>query len=316
MAVMVMGRILEIMAEILVGRLLKMNVVMVVELIFEMRAIIVVGRTLEMKEAMEVGQSFSAVVNNNNAVGEYVEREKTISKANPYYKKSEFLLEKDRLPSEINRKLKPNVEAKKDRDVSNHGLAFDDNYREQLYRSLLGKLLRQLITRVDDRVRISLSGGNLNFEKIKEIKRTLEGDLSQVRSYVKRIKDMEQDHQEYLGGDYVIENRSVVRVKYSQQRPFHSRPYQPPSLSAVVNNNNAVGEYVEKEKRLPKANPYYKNSEFLLEKDRLPSEINRKLKPNVAGKKDRGASNHSLAFDNNYRKQLYRSLLSKLLRLS
>ncbi|PHT71906.1 hypothetical protein T459_22691 [Capsicum annuum] len=94
-------------------------------------------------------------------------------------------------------------------------------------------------------------------------------------------------HQEYLGGDYVIKNRSVVRVKYSQQRPFHSRPYQPPCLSAVVNNNNAVGEYVEREKRLPKANPYYKNSEFLLEKDRLPSEINRKLKPNVAGKKDR-----------------------------
>ncbi|KAF3630536.1 hypothetical protein FXO38_27095 [Capsicum annuum] len=89
-----------------------------------------------------ITNSFSAVVNNNNAVGEYVEREKTISKANPYYKNSEFLLEKDRLPSEINRKLKPNVGAKKDREVSNHGLAFDDNYRKQLYRSLLGKLLR------------------------------------------------------------------------------------------------------------------------------------------------------------------------------
>ncbi|PHT96752.1 hypothetical protein BC332_34322 [Capsicum chinense] len=75
-------------------------------------------------------------------VGEYVEREKRISKANPYYKNSEFLLEKDRLPSEINRKLKPNVGGKKARDVSNHGLAFDDNYRKQLYRSLLGKLLR------------------------------------------------------------------------------------------------------------------------------------------------------------------------------
>ncbi|KAF3633020.1 hypothetical protein FXO38_25809 [Capsicum annuum] len=119
-----------------------MNLVMVVELIFEMRIAIVVGRALEKKEAMVVGRSFSAVVNNNNAVGEYVEREKRISKANPYYKNSEFLLEKDRLPSEINRKLKPNVGGKKARDVSNHGLAFDDNYRKQLYRSLLGKLLR------------------------------------------------------------------------------------------------------------------------------------------------------------------------------
>ncbi|PHT28215.1 hypothetical protein CQW23_32186 [Capsicum baccatum] len=101
-------------------------------------------------------------------------------------------------------------------------------------------------------------------------------------------------HQEYLGGHNVTKN----------------------SLSAVVNNNNAVGEYVEREKRIPKANPYYKNSEVLLEKDRLTSEINRKLKPNVGRKKYRGVSNHGFAFDDNYRKQLNRSLLGKLLRLS
>ncbi|KAF3624218.1 hypothetical protein FXO38_30374 [Capsicum annuum] len=113
--------------------------------------------------------------------------------------------------------------------------------------------------------------------------------------------------QEYLGGDNVFENRSVVRVKYSQPGLFGHRPYQPPSLSAVVNNNNAVGEYVVREKRTPKENLYCKNSEFLLDKDILPSEINRKLKTNGGGKKDRGVSNHGFAFDDNYRKQLYRS---------
>ncbi|PHT25663.1 hypothetical protein CQW23_34713 [Capsicum baccatum] len=77
--------------------------------------------------------------------------------------------------------------------------------------------------------------------------------------------------QEYLGGDNVFENRSVVRVKYSQPGTFLHRPYQPPSLSAVVNINNAVGEYLEREKRTPKKNSYYKKSEFLLEKDILPS---------------------------------------------
>ncbi|PHT29638.1 hypothetical protein CQW23_30770 [Capsicum baccatum] len=91
--------------------------------------------------------------------------------------------------------------------------------------------------------------------------------------------------QEYLGGDNVIEN----------------------SLSAVVNNNNVVGEYVEREKRTPKENSYYKNAVFVLKKDGLPSEINRKLKTKGGGKKDSGVSNHGFAFDDNYRKQLYRS---------
>ncbi|PHT97153.1 hypothetical protein BC332_33923 [Capsicum chinense] len=267
----------------------------------------------------------------NDRVGEYVEREKRISKANPYYKNSEFLLEKDRLPSEINRKLKPNVGGKKARDVSNHGLAFDDNYRKQLYRSLLGKLLR---TNFGNKGRyvgrkfvenVGGDGGGTDFgnDGRDSGRRDVGNEGSMVvgrrGGICVGVPDggiISHSYQEYLGGDNVIKNRSVVRVKYSQQRPFHSRPYQPPSLSAVVNNNNTVGQYVGREKRLPKANPYYKNSEFLLEKDRLPSEINRKLKPNVGGKKDSGASNHSLAFDNNYRKQLYRRLLSKLLRLS
>ncbi|KAF3617976.1 hypothetical protein FXO38_33671 [Capsicum annuum] len=85
------------------------------------------------------------------------------------------------------------------------------------------------------------------------------------------------------------------------------RTYQPPSLSAVVNNNNVVGEYVEREKRTPKENSYYKNAAFVLKKDGLPSEINRKLKTKGGGKKDSGVSNHGFAFDDNYKKQLYRS---------
>ncbi|PHT26526.1 hypothetical protein CQW23_33862 [Capsicum baccatum] len=77
-------------------------------------------------------------------------------------------------------------------------------------------IVRTLITRVDDRVRISLSGGNLNIEKIRDTR----------------------------------------------------------------NNNNVVGEYVKRDKWPRKANPFYMNSEFLLENDILPSEINRKLKTN------------------------------------
>ncbi|PHT37724.1 hypothetical protein CQW23_21297 [Capsicum baccatum] len=234
-----------------------------------------------------IKNSFSAVVNNNNAVGEYGEREKRISNVNPYYKNSEFLLEKDRLPSEINRKLKPNVGAKKDRDVSNHGLAFDDNYRKQLYRSLLGKLFR-LSYAQDPFITAGKRGKKViiifKVDPQNHTLRLLRTNVGNKGRYVGRtfVENEGRDvggtyfgnEGRDSGGDYVIKNRSVVRVKYSQQRPFHSRPYQPPSLSAVVNNNNVVGEYVEREKRLLKANPYYKNSEFLLEKDRLPSEIN------------------------------------------
>ncbi|PHT37735.1 hypothetical protein CQW23_21308 [Capsicum baccatum] len=39
------------------------------------------------------------------------------------------------------------------------------------------EIFRPLITRVDDRVRVSLSGGNLNIEKIRDTRSTLEGDL-------------------------------------------------------------------------------------------------------------------------------------------
>lgn len=50
-------------------------------------------------------------------------------------------------------------------------------------------------------------------------------------------------------------------------------------LSVAVMDNRS-NEFIEKEKRTPKANQYYRNSEFLLGKDRLPSESNKRLKTN------------------------------------
>ncbi|PHT71905.1 hypothetical protein T459_22690 [Capsicum annuum] len=82
------------------------------------------------------------------------------------------------------------------------------------------EIVRPLIARVDDRVRVSLSGGNFNSEKIRDTRK----------------------------GEVDTKGKSV-----------------------------------------------------------LPSEINRKLKTNGEGKKDRSVSNHAFAFDDNYRKQLYKS---------
>lgn len=71
-------------------------------------------------------------------------------------------------------------------------------------------------------------------------------------------------------------NSEVGSVTNSDMRPY--QPYQQLSVSVVDNNHFGVGEFVEKEKRTPKANQYYRKSEFLLGKDRLPPETINKPK--------------------------------------
>ncbi|KAH6835701.1 hypothetical protein C2S53_017729 [Perilla frutescens var. hirtella] len=87
-------------------------------------------------------------------------------------------------------------------------------------------------------------------------------------------------------------------------------------LSVAVTNNRS-SEFVEKEKRTPKANQYYRNSEFLLGKDRLPSESNKRLKTNN-GRKHGGETDHAMGygfgFDKN-RNQVFKNCSSLLQRL-
>ncbi|XP_073302327.1 uncharacterized protein [Primulina huaijiensis] len=86
---------------------------------------------------------------------------------------------------------------------------------------------------------------------------------------------------------------------------------------AVMENTHDAGEIIDKEKRTPKANQYYRNSEFLLGKDRLPPESNKKLKTNH-GRKHGGRSEQApdfgFGFDKN-RNQVFKSCSSILQRL-
>ncbi|KAK6132500.1 hypothetical protein DH2020_033800 [Rehmannia glutinosa] len=100
-------------------------------------------------------------------------------------------------------------------------------------------------------------------------------------------------------------------------RNLETRPYSRQLSVAVMENNYGASEFVEKEKRTPKANQFYRNSEFLLGKDRLPPESNKRLKTNN-GRKHSGESEHGFGFGfHKSKNQVFKncsSLLQKLMK--
>ncbi|KAL1567282.1 transcription factor GTE4-like [Salvia divinorum] len=98
-------------------------------------------------------------------------------------------------------------------------------------------------------------------------------------------------------------------------RNLEPRVYSRQFSVAVIDNRS--NEFIEKEKRTPKANQYYRNSEFLLGKDRLPSESNKRLKTNHGRKHSREpehAMGFGFGFDKN-RNQVLKNCSSLLQRL-
>lgn len=142
-----------------------------------------------------------------------------------------------------------------------------------------GGFLRQ------DKVRISLSMKSKR--DALELRRTLESERDRVRSLMRRIESNEG--QKNGDGD-----RERVSVGVGVGLPRMLKPLNP--LSVLVNENSKMGnDSVEKEKRMPKANKFYRNSEFLLAKDKIP-ESNKKMKSN--GKKGGGSGVRMESFPN------------------
>ncbi|XP_027342706.1 transcription factor GTE4 isoform X2 [Abrus precatorius] len=143
---------------------------------------------------------------------------------------------------------------------------------------------------LDNRVKISLA--TRSKQEMRELRRRLESELYTVRNLVNRI----EEKQGLSGGygnssmlvDHRIDNEGGIECPPSEvvsgavpREP--TRSLHKLSLS-VLENSQGVGEIVEKEKRTPKANQFYRNSEFLLAKDKFPpAESNKKSKLN--GKK-------------------------------
>lgn len=145
----------------------------------------------------------------------------------------------------------------------------------------------------ENRMKINLASRSK--QEMRELRRKLESELDMVRSLVKRI----EAKQGQIGGfNHSLVTNEGVNNSGAVLRRVHSevasvgvprevtRPLHQLSIS-VLENSQGMSDIVEKEKRTPKANQFYHNSEFLLAKDKFPpAESNKKTKLN--GKKHGG----------------------------
>ncbi|XP_028778223.1 transcription factor GTE4-like [Neltuma alba] len=145
---------------------------------------------------------------------------------------------------------------------------------------------------LDNRIKINLSSRSK--QEVLELKRKLENELDTVRSLVRKIEVKLGQIGKYGKSNPLVSDRidngivpRRVQSEGASVVPQESiRPSHRLNLS-VLENSHGASEIVEKEKRTPKANQLYRNSEFLLGKDKFPpAESNKKSKLN--GKKQGG----------------------------
>ncbi|XP_022717204.1 transcription factor GTE5, chloroplastic-like isoform X2 [Durio zibethinus] len=181
----------------------------------------------------------------------------------------------------------------------------------------------------DNLVKINLNV--LSKNEVRLLKRKLATELEQVRGLVKRFEVKESrlsggyansrvsgnENVDRGGVSLVRVNSDVGSVGLPSSRSFHGL-----SVSVVEHDHSNHGdggggsEFVEKEKRTPKANQYYKNSEFVSGKEKLkPTESNKKMKPKV-GKSNGGQMGGGISTEK-FSNQLFKScsdLLGKLMK--
>ncbi|XP_039026157.1 transcription factor GTE4-like isoform X2 [Hibiscus syriacus] len=138
----------------------------------------------------------------------------------------------------------------------------------------------------ENRVKVNLASRSK--QQMWELRRKLESELDLVRNLVKRIEAKEaQISNSHVtmndGADYRFKRvqPEVTPVGIPQEPVKQNRPLNQLNIP-VLENSQGVSENIEKEKRTPKANQFYRNSEFLLAKDKFPpAESNKKLKLNA-----------------------------------
>ncbi|KAK8579260.1 hypothetical protein V6N13_142472 [Hibiscus sabdariffa] len=158
----------------------------------------------------------------------------------------------------------------------------------------------------DDLVKINLNV--LSKNDVRVLKRRLASELEEVRGLVKKFEAGESRFNGGYANSRVSGNEdvdrgcgSLVRVNSdagSVGLPSSSFHRLSVSMAEHDHRNNDDGggrEFVENEKRKPKTNQYYKNSEFSLGEEKLkPIESNKKMKPSV-GKSNGGQTRGGIA---------------------
>ncbi|XWS44577.1 hypothetical protein CRYUN_Cryun15aG0058400 [Craigia yunnanensis] len=159
-------------------------------------------------------------------------------------------------------------------------------------------------------------------QEMRELRRKLESELDLVRNLVERIEVKEGQISGFSNSfvplkdivDYGF-NRvqpEVASVGIPQEPVKQSRPFYQLN-SSFLKNSQGANDNLEKEKRTPKVNQFYRNSEFLLAKDKFPpAESNKKSKLN--GKKQGGGEfTHGFGMGNKFFKSCS-SLLERLMK--
>ncbi|TKY66783.1 Transcription factor GTE4 [Spatholobus suberectus] len=170
-----------------------------------------------------------------------------------------------------------------------------------------------------DRIKINLASKSK--QEMRELRWKLESELNVVRSLVNRIEVKQRQVGGYgnlsvlVGGG--VDNVGGAKRAHSEVASAGvprqtARPLHQLSLS-MLENSQGISETVEKEKRTPKANQFYRNSEFLLAKDKFPPvESNKKSKLNWK-KQGGGEMGHGFGMGSKFFKSCS-SLLEKLMK--
>ncbi|XP_020583626.1 transcription factor GTE4-like [Phalaenopsis equestris] len=113
-----------------------------------------------------------------------------------------------------------------------------------------------------------------------------------------------------LGVFFPIKRAPAISETALAAAPTPVRHQLTVSVPATAGGDNDVVDVMEKEKRTPKANQFYKNTDFLLGKERLPPESNKKSRVS-------GTKNGRQSMENKINEQAFKKcsvLLSKLMK--
>ncbi|KAI4383334.1 hypothetical protein MLD38_009184 [Melastoma candidum] len=168
----------------------------------------------------------------------------------------------------------------------------------------------------DSKVKVNLLSQSK--QEIQVLRRKFESDLDLVRNLMKKIEEKEGLPVGY--GNYrpwandIADNGS--KIVHSEVGSVGITPRVNPAYNqlsvSVFGNTPSLMDGMEKEKRTPKANQFYRNSEFLLAKDKFPpAESNKKSKTN--GKKKGGEAKSGFGTGSNFYKSCC-SLLERLMK--